>query len=222
MRKIRNRAEQSPSPEKEIEELTVKIQKGIDPFAEINTEKNQTEKKDIPQNQNSEDYTFTTETDYLSEIKKFLNRIISGNLPNLNGELTIMNHLGFFKNKTGENSWITIPFEIVNLLENETKGDGKIMILLGSSDKSFRQMNLNVKYSETEYRFAVFAKAGSKEIRNIDFSVSGNPVPDKECKKLREAFSDSKNIIPVEFVPFEKMEGFASSLENFSFIEGNA
>lgn len=223
MKKIRKEAEKAKNPGKKIEELVSKVQKKIGnghPAIESDTASLQ-EKEE-----NKEPLASMTsneaETDWLTEIKQFIKTIISGELKNTPGELTVMNHLGFFKNRSSENTWITIPFEITNPFEGNINGKGKIMLLMGSSDKCLKQINIHADYSGEKLRFAVFTKTGSNKIHKIAFSKSDCKDSEKECQKLQEVFASMGKNVAVEYVPFEKIDGFATGLENFATAEGLA
>lgn len=224
MKKIRKEAEKAKNPEKKLEELVNKAQKKIEnghPEIESDTTDILDKEKD-----RKEPYVPLTsnkiETDWIQEIKEFIRTVISGDLENTPGELTIMNHLGFFKDRSSENTWITIPFEITNPFEETINGNGKIMLLLGSTDKSLKQINIHADYSGQKYRFAVFTKPGSSKIKKIAFSKADCEDSEKEVLKLQDVFASMGKEISAEFVPFEKVDGFASGLENFTTAEGLA
>lgn len=206
MGRIRRAAEKSDNPVKTMEEQTVYAQKKI-----FVSKKSSSNKGEYKQNNN-----------WNSEIKKFVKTIFDGSLSNAPGELTVMNHMGFSKKTSSENTWITIPFEIGNPFDETVHGSGKIQILLGSSDKFLRQINIHADLENTFYRFALYPTPGSQEIKSIAFSISGNVDQQKEILKLQDAFSSSGKIVSVKFVPFENIDGYAEGLENFSLMEGNA
>lgn len=218
MRKIRREAEKAPNPKEKMEELVMKAQKRLESvqvsdqaFLQEKTDSSEEEKRAF----SSGNSLFSE--DWLSEIKNFISEVTGGNLENRPGELTLMNHTGFFKDKTSEYSWIQIPFEITNPFEEKTEGNGKIMIMLGSSDKSFRQMNLHINYKEGAWRFLV-----SKDAKKILFSSSNEENLTEQARKLEEHFLSAGKIVRVETIPFEKLEGSGWALEDFKTAEGNA
>lgn len=230
MNKLRREAEKAPDPEKKLEELINEEQKRVkravddgSNFKEQNQEnKKSTEGKNQKAEQNNPEQSSEPENTWLSEVKNFLHTVLSGELSNEPAELTVLNHLGFFKDKTSENTWITIPFEITNPFEETTSGNGKILLLMGSSDKNLKQINLHAEYSGASYHFAVFMKPGSSSISRIAFNKSDCQNESDECEKLQKAFLSMGKIISVEYVPYEKVAGYASALENFATAEGIA
>lgn len=231
LKKIRKEAEKSRNPKAKMEELVKKAQKkaftknpeDFDlPF--FNSRQENPEKNKNQESLNNSHAKNINNINWLQEIKRFISQITQEDLENPKGELTVLNHLGFYKDKTTENSWVTIPFEMVNPFTEETSGSGKIMILLGASDKNFKQMNIGADFTGKKYRFAIYGTPGKSEIRKITFSIQQEGVridPESEIQKLSSVFSQNKKIPHIEFADFEKMNGLSSGLEEFSLAEGN-
>ncbi|MCQ2596317.1 MAG: hypothetical protein MJ181_00585 [Treponema sp.] len=218
MKKIRLKAAKSENPQKTLEEETEKAQKRIlsDSIPSIFDNQN------FPENQKKENgdnsSPFPQDFDWLKEVKSFVNSLLSGELQNNPGELTLKNHLGFFKDRTSENSWITIPFEITNPFEETVTGNGKILLLLGSSDKAFRQMNLQINFWDSEYRFLLGTKGSSSKISRILYALSGKAA--NRSQELEEKLHTlTQN---VKQVPFDLIDGTGSRLEDFPLAEGLA
>lgn len=224
MKKIRKEAEKTKNPEKKLEELVNKAQKKIE-NVQLSIDYEQSEPQEKHEESRDSYVPWASnkiETDWIQEIKKFVKTILSGDLGNTPGELTIMNHLGFFKDRSNENTWVSIPFEITNPFEETINGNGKIMLLLGSTDKNLKQINVHADYSRRKYRFAVFTKPGTSKIQKIAFSTSDCKDSEKEILKLQGVFASMGKNVAVEYVSFEKVDGFASGLENFATAEGIA
>lgn len=219
MKKIRIKASKSEDPQKTLEEETEKIQKRIiSPYSGDSKESQNFSKEESEKDSFGSDSPSLQDFDWLKEIKAFVNSLCSGELQNKYGELTLKNHLGFFKDRTSEYSWITIPFEITNPFEETITGNGKIKILLGSSDKAFRQMNLHIDFKESKYRFILGTKGSSTKISKIIYGLSGkaeNRTLEIE-EKLRTVTGNIRQI------PLDLIEGTGSRLEEFPLAEGMA
>lgn len=226
MKKIRREAEKSDDPQNTIEELTNKAQKKI---RSIRTQSNSSnaffQDSKNPENSmkpsesspSSFEISGMSGADWLSEIKNFINNLTDGTLPNEAGELTLLNHCGFFTDKSSENTWITLPFEITNPFEETTTGNGKIMLLLGSSDKQFRQMNLHVDFQNKKWRFII-----NRDMTNISYSVQGVQNAEEKTVAIQNHFLQQGKTVSVHWVPFDKINGNGALLEDFKIIEGHA
>lgn len=219
MKKIRLKAAKSENPQKIIEEETEKAQKKfIDSTSDFLPGSQNFPKENADETKDFSNQAFPEDINWINEIKNFVTSLFSGELENSPGKLTLKNHLGFFKDKTSEKSWITIPFEITNPFEETVTGNGKIMILLGSSDKSFKQMNLQINFKESEYRFILGTKGSSSKISRILYGLSGKAEKQNQDleKKLRSVTESIKQ------VPFNLIDGTGSRLEDFPLAEGMA
>jgi len=234
MNRIRKEAEKSPDPEKKLEELVNRAQKrvtritggnpGFEGQQSSGGQSSGRQKEETPEEKSLNEPENTSElpNTWLSEVKSFMKTVLSGNLSNEPAELTVLNHLGFYKDKTSENSWITIPFEITNPFEETASGKGKILLLMGSSDKNLKQINIHAEYSGSEYHFAVFTKPGTGKINRIAFNKSDCLNEKEECENLSKTFMTMGKPVTVEFVPPGKIRGFATGLEDFATAEGTA
>ncbi len=226
MRKIRRAAEKAENPEEKLEELISREQKKVYKYPSENSNQNSfsdkpdfTEEDREKNNETTNPYAENiriSENDWLSEIKSFITSLVDGSIPNDYGNLTVLNHTGFFKDKSSENSWVTIPFEIINTVTETKPGNGKIMLLLGSSDKNFRLMNLHVNYKDVKWRFII-----NRNITSISFSAEGILNPELETEKLRNHFLKSGKEVQIHFIPFEKADGTGYKMEDFKLAEGN-
>lgn len=227
LKKIRRSVEKAEKPEEKLEELINKEQKKIyqyktenhsqDSFYDALDSNGQNRNQNNGNRPDSSENNESGENDWLTEIKSFISSLGDGSIANIPGKLTILNHTGFFKDKWSENSWVTIPFEVTNPLTEEKSGEGKIMVLLGSADKAFRQLNLHINYKETKWRFIV-----SRNLHSISFSAEGLENPEIITEEMKNHFLKSGKNVQIQFVPFEKADGTGYKLEDFKLVEGNA
>ncbi|MCF0243032.1 MAG: hypothetical protein HUK25_10360 [Treponema sp.] len=214
MNKIRKMALKSENPKKTVEKLVSLAQKGIDissikllndydfPF----NAQNQNNK------QNNKFLTDTTPESMLSEIKSFISSVLSGNLENKPGILTLMNHSGVQKDISSEYTWIMFPLEIWNLEEDKINGNGLLKILLGSNDRKMKQMNLELNYQSESYRF-LLNTTGSK-ITGFKYALSPqNTVYSKVIEKNLSKYHP-------EQVSYSSLEGNSLDFEDISFAGG--
>lgn len=221
MLKIYNQALKFIGKEKKAAEIMILLQqKGMN-FTEddIQAILSQLEQNDFLEEKNSDGKSYEKKSELSvdkSILRNFINQIIQSSNEKI-GVLTILNHLGWKKNGSGNGSWIILPFEIKDLKNDDCIGNGNLKIYFDQM-KKFRKIHLSCDYFEKLYNI-VFEE--SEFNINIKLNITNEKLNEGEiCQKLK-GFIKSKKNINIEFVEKEMIENLGAGLENVVMLGGD-
>lgn len=222
MKKIYKDSLKFKGKEKKAAELMVLLkQKGIDYSEEdilalLSDSFTENEKK-----RNEDKSLGTGLISYKNLVSAFIQNVISTDYSNQKvGVLTIMNHLGWKGDRSGNGSWIFLPFEIMDYSSEEIKGNGNIKLLLDQS-KRMKKILLDCKYENREYLFCVEKNGDrSKILFNVEHGDGSQKNIEELKNKLSSEFGSNQNI-QIEWVSREKLTGFAGGMEEIAFAQGD-
>lgn len=218
---VRRLSEKSKNPERTMEKLVMLFQKGFDlstisleELDELTGEDADLEKETShgedsalrAYNQNDQLNSFTS-------FKSFVDGILKMQFSEEKwGKLTVSNHLGFKKDAWSENSWVLIPFTVEDMNDLTVKGSGKISLLMGSSDKSLKKLNVTFNYSEEKWIFVIFMKE-RKPAKILFSNDDKNAEEIILLKKLSEKVS-----CPVFWKPYEELSIIGAETESLTIL----
>ena len=221
MNKIYNLALKFKGKEKKAAELMVLLkQKGIsfteDEIQQLLIQLEAEEYKDF----DSDNHKFDENSEDKFEIKNFFNIFLKeiSDSKNEIGLFTIMNHLGWKKDKSGNGSWVILPFEIADLDKDDKNvyGNGNIKLYLDNL-KKLKTLHLNCNYNKKTYNICLEETDSSI---NIKLHIDGlSEAETNIVEKLKKSIKTRKSV-NVEFVMKNQAEGFGAGLEKLILAGG--
>lgn len=222
MKKIYKDSLKFKGKEKKAAELMVLLkQKGID-YTEEDIISLLLEMENRNDNQNDQKDNLGTGLEISGKniVEAFIKNIITSDFSDREvGVLTIMNHLGWKQDRSGNGSWVYLPFEIIDYSKNDIKGKGSIKLLLDQG-KKMKKVLLDCNYEASEYMFNLDKNGNNyKLLFNVD-NGDGSAINIESLKK-KLAEEVGKNQIEIEWSEKEKLSGFASGMEEIIFAKGD-
>lgn len=152
--------------------------------------------------------------------------------------LQLLDYLSFYENESDENpanntegqnllntfnktekGWFIVPFELVNLKDENILGKGCIKLLFDSVN-NLKLLNLCCEYSKNKYLFSLsFENKKCTKVRFNIFNLELEKV-DKEIEKLKERFLKSGIAPKIEWAEIFEIEGSACESEEIYAVGG--
>jgi len=223
--KIRNAAVRFSGNEKKTGELLLMLaQKGINPsedeleqlILELEKDLRFTQKGGLKTGENNKNQNDKTPLDL---VKDFISSIFAGMNQNKVGLLTVLNQTAFSKNTGTYSSWVILPFELIESV-NETYdliGSGNMKLLV-NGEKSVQMIHISCNYKNDETVFVL--EFDRNKLVRVKFNVNHENERIDLIEKHKNRFVSIGENVDVEWCDFSKLEGTACENEQLVLFSG--